>query len=123
MKWLLTSIKSLSIQLFHFIYSSEDIIGLTLGAKSVTLPEPDPVDGDDQQPVRPCMVVVVTTEDNELELQPHIIKNVLKAIQQKHKNTDRYVPESNTETPHWMKFEILYNLEHEESELLACTEL
>ena len=64
------------------------------------------------------MVIMVTTEDNELELQPHIIKNVLKAIQRKHKDTDHYVPEPNTEPPHWMKF-LLYNLEHEESELLV----
>ena len=122
----MTSIKSLKFALpvssySIFFHSSENIIGVALGAKSVTLPEPDPVDGDNRQ-VRPCMVVMVTTEDNELELQSHIIKNVLKAIQQKHKDTDRYVPEPNTELPHWMKF-LLYNQEHEESELLACTEL
>ena len=89
---------------------------MALGAKSVTLPEPDPVDGDNQQ-VRPCMVVMVTSENNEVDFRPQIVENVLKAIQQKHKNTDRYVPEPNTELPHWMKF-LLYKLEYEESELL-----
>ena len=90
---------------------------MALGAKSVTLPEPDPVDGDNRQ-VRPCMVVMVTTEDNKLGLQLRIVKNVLKVIWQKHKDTDHYIPEPNTELPHWMKF-LLYKPEYEESEFLV----
>ena len=82
---------------------------MALGAKSVTLPEPDAVDGDNRQ-VRPCMVVMVTTEDNKPGLQPCIVENVLKVIQQKHKDTDHYAPEPNTELPHWMKF-LLYKPE------------
>ena len=95
---------------------------MALGAKSVTLSEPDPV-GDNRQ-VRPCMVVMVTTEDNKLELQPHIVENVLKVIWQKHKDTDHYVPEPNTVLPHWMKF-LQYKPEYEGSELLMipCTQL
>ena len=60
------------------------------------------------------MVVMVTTEDDILELQPHIVENVLKAIQQKHKDTDHYVPEPNIEPPHWMKF-LLYKPRYEKS--------
>ena len=89
---------------------------MALGAKSVTLPKPDPVDGDVRQ-VRPCMVVMVISKDNELELQPRIVEKVLKTIQENYKDTDHYVPESNTELPHWMKF-LLYKPEHEESEFL-----
>ena len=100
----------------YSLHSSEDIIGVALGAKSVTLLEPDPIDRDIRE-VRPCMVVMVTSENNELELQACIVEKVLETIHKNHKDTDHYVPESSAELPHWMKF-LLYKPEHEDSEFL-----
>ena len=59
---------------------------------------------------------MVTTEDNALELQPHILGECSQGRSAKHKDTDRYVPEPNIELPHWMKFQGMKSQDNDSQE-------